>query len=198
MIINKRCLILNADFTPLGVISWRRAITLSLINAEDNTKGLNVVEYFPNDYIQTQYQKYQVPAVARSLTYIKQRKNTVPFSRKNIFIRDQLTCQYCAKVFAPNELEYDHVIPRSKWNSKWGTPTRFENVVSCCKKCNRLKSNHTLKECGFKLLREPKTPNIHQYVLGVSPWQKDIPKIWFNYLPPLYLSIYERFHNNGV
>ena len=188
-----RTLCLNADMQPLGVISWRRAITLFFVNQENPHKGLEVIEYYNDDYIRTPHRSYQVPSIVRSPKYIKQRKNTVPFSRKNIFIRDGLICQYCGKQFPPNQLEYDHVIPRSKWNNKWGTPTNYTNVVSCCKKCNRFKDNKTLKACGLKLLREPKTPSPHQYVLGINPWSS-LPEQWLIYLPPLYRAIYERFH----
>jgi 5-methylcytosine-specific restriction endonuclease McrA len=181
---------------PLGVISWRRAITLFFINQENPSKGLEVIEYYNDDYIKTSYRSYQVPSVVRSPIYIKQRKNTITFSRKNVFIRDGLICQYCHKPFPPNELEYDHVIPRSKWDEKWGTPTTYTNIVTCCQRCNRQKDNKTLKECGMKLLREPKIPGPHQYILGVTPWST-IPEQWLKYLPPLYKTISERFNTNN-
>lgn len=190
---NTRTLVLNVDYRPMGVIDWRRAMVLSFVNMENSQKGLKVVEYYKDDMIHSQKQSYQVPAVVLSPVYIKQRKKTVPFSRKNIFIRDQLTCQYCGKQCEPADLEYDHVVPRSKWNIKWGTPTNFTNIVSCCRPCNRLKADRTLKECGFRLLREPKDPNPSNFVLGITPWHKNIPDQWLQYLPPLYLAIHERF-----
>jgi 5-methylcytosine-specific restriction endonuclease McrA len=191
MPVNKRVLVLNADFTPLGVISWRRAIILAFIHEQTPEKGAQVIDYFPNDYVVTQYQNFPMPAVIRSIEYIKQKKNTIPFSRKNVFIRDFCTCNYCGKTLPITELEYDHVIPRSKWNKKWGTPTTWTNIVTACTKCNRLKADRTPKEAGMKLLKEPKTPSIHQYVLGLSPWN-EIPSQWIPYLPPIYTSLYKK------
>lgn len=191
---NHQTLVLNLDYRPMGVIDWRRAMVCHFINLENSQKGLKVIEYYKDDVIRSQKQSYQIPAVVWSPIYIKPRKKTVPFSRKNVFIRDQLTCQYCGKQGVPNELEYDHVVPRSKWNEKWGTPTNYTNIVCCCRPCNRLKADRSLKECGFKLLREPKDPNSSNFVLGVTPWNKNIPAQWLPYLPPLYLAIYDRFN----
>jgi hypothetical protein len=185
---NKRTLVLNANFIPLGVISWKRAIALSCLNKEDASKGLEIIDYYDNDYIIAAHgRRYPVPAVVRSPIYIKHKKNGVPFSRKNVFIRDQMICQYCGKKFPPEELTYDHVIPRSKWKGP-GTPTCFENIVTSCIKCNRFKANRTPKEANMKLLREPKKPSLNNYVLGLSPWST-VPEKWDIYLPQLFKEV---------
>jgi hypothetical protein len=90
----------------------------------------------------------------------------------------------------PEKLTYDHVIPRSEWKIKEysGTPTKWENIVTSCYPCNRKKANKTLKRAGVTLLREPKEPNMHGFVLGLVPWQT-IPNEWITYLPPLYKAI---------
>lgn len=191
---NLRTLVLNADFRPLGVISWKRAMILAFIHEQTPTKGAQVVDYYPNDYVVTQYQKFPVPSIIRSVEHVKQKKNSVPFSRKNVFIRDKMTCQYCGKTLPVDQLEYDHVIPRAKWDKKWGTPTTWTNIVTACTKCNRLKADRTPKEAKMKLLREPKVPSIHQYVLGLSPWHK-VPEQWLVYLPQIFHEVLER---NGV
>jgi 5-methylcytosine-specific restriction endonuclease McrA len=183
-------LVLNADYRPLGVIDWRRAVTLSCKNQEDPNQGLMVVEYYDNDFITgASGQKYPVPAVVRSPNYIKHRHDRIPFSRKNVFIRDQFICQYCGKKFSPSELTYDHVIPRCKWKDA-GTPTQFTNIVSCCLGCNQRKAGQTPKEAKMKLLREPVMPNMEISVLGINPWSK-IPDKWLTYLPQLYREIYK-------
>jgi len=44
-------------------------------------------------------------------------------------------CYYCRKKFKPADLTMDHVIPLSRG----GTSSR-ENIVPCCKDCNKKKS----------------------------------------------------------
>jgi 5-methylcytosine-specific restriction endonuclease McrA len=173
---HKRVLVLNADFMPHSVISWKRALILTMVEEVDS------VEFY-NDYVlDCKGRKHPVPAVVRLKNYVKKRSKSVPFSRKNVFIRDQMTCQYCGKQHRPSELTYDHVVPRSKWNPKNGTPTHWENIVTCCFSCNQKKNNKSLKECGMKLLREPKRPGYSNQVIGLSPWCV-IPDEWMAYLP---------------
>jgi len=186
--LHKRTLVLNADFLPLGVISWRRAVVLSIINEDDPTKGVEVVEYYDGDAIRGANNKeYPIPAVVRVAQYVKQKKRTIPFSRKNVFIRDQMRCQYCGDTFKASELTYDHVIPRAKWKKQNHkiSPTTWKNIVTSCIKCNRKKANRTPKEANMTLIAEPKAPNPFGYILGLSPWTK-IPEQWKLYLTPLY------------
>ena len=52
------------------------------------------------------------------------------FNRQNLLERDDFRCQYCGKVFAPKELNMDHVLPRDR-----GGGTSWENVVTSCIRC---------------------------------------------------------------
>lgn len=185
----KRVLVLNCDFLPMSVIDWRRALTLYYKNAENPKIGVEVIEYYQGAVARdSKGRSHPIPAVVKSAEYIKPRKNGPAFSRKNVFIRDQLTCQYCGQQHKPEELTFDHVTPRCKWdNSKHGTPTRWENIVTCCVSCNKKKADKTLKQAGMRLLREPKRPTPHTFVLGLSPWSKIEPE-WKPYLPPIYVN----------
>ena len=49
------------------------------------------------------------------------------FTRFNLFLRDGFSCQYCG---APDDLTFDHVIPRSR-----GGRTTWMNVVTACSDC---------------------------------------------------------------
>ena len=60
---------------------------------------------------------------------IKRRFDYVPFSRANIYARDDHECQYCGGVAET----LDHVIPRSK-----GGAHTWENVVAACRRCDEL------------------------------------------------------------
>jgi len=197
---HRKALVLNADYRPLGLIGWQRAIVLSMINQCNAMEGLEVVDFYKNDFIQsTGNKKYPVPAVVRCPKYIQQNRNKIPFSRKNVFIRDQLTCQYCGfSDGTANNLTYDHVIPRATWKREGyhGTPTNWTNIVTCCVPCNRKKADRTPKEAGMKLLRGAKEPNPAQFILGLSPWMH-IPDEWITYLTPIYKHLLDKKQNES-
>jgi 5-methylcytosine-specific restriction endonuclease McrA len=58
------------------------------------------------------------------------------FTRFNVFLRDRFVCQYCGEPHKPNELTFDHVLPRSK-----GGPTAWTNIVAACRACNMAKND---------------------------------------------------------
>ena len=132
---HQRTLVLNADYTPIGLISWQKAMTL------DYKDLVSVVDFYKDDSIVCPHgEKWPVPAVIALKSWARASKSKIPFSRKNVFLRDKLTCQYCNKRFTTKKLTYDHVVPRSKWRGN-GTPTRWENIVTCCYPCNHKKAN---------------------------------------------------------
>jgi len=180
---NKRTLVLNANFFPLGVISWKSAIKRYF-----KSDNVEIVDYYKDDYIVgTSGKHYPVPAVVRSITFIKIKRHLVPFSRKNIFIRDRLTCQYCGKSFGIKNLTYDHIIPKAKWKKQnhKKSPTIWDNIVTSCISCNRRKANRTPDEAGMSLVRQPSVPNSHGYVMGLVPWDT-IPEEWNMYLTTIF------------
>ena len=132
---------------------------------------------------------HPVPAVLLLKEYTSQKGNNISYSRKNVFIRYRLKCQYCNQKFKPQELTLDHVHPRSLWdNQKNGTPTKFTNIVTCCYSCNSAKADKTLEQSGMKLKRQPKKPSAHGFVLGLAPWNT-IEQEWEIYLPIHYKQI---------
>ena len=81
--------------------------------------------------------------------YVKPQKR-VAFTRFNLFLRDEFSCQYCG---AKGDLTFDHVLPRSR-----GGVTSWENVVAACSPCNLRKGSRTLKQSGLHLMRPPRQP----------------------------------------
>lgn len=75
----------------------------------------------------------------------------VYLSRREIFRRDLLTCQYCGQTGVT--LTIDHIIPR-----RLGGPHSWSNLVTACSLCNHRKGGRTLDEAGMKLLKIPKDP----------------------------------------
>ena len=82
------------------------------------------------------------------------RSNRPPkFSRRNVYLRDQNTCQYCGRKCRTEESNLDHVIPKShKGGMNW------TNIVVACIPCNDRKRNRTPEEAGMTLIRKPRVP----------------------------------------
>ena len=100
-------------------------------------------------------------------------------TRKNVYARDQNTCQYCG---ATKNLTLDHVIPQSK-----GGGTTWENVVTACSRCNQRKGDKLLSQLGskMKLRKMPKEPSPYEMsAYMISNTTNHAPKEWRDYLPP--------------
>ena len=106
--------------------------------------------------------------------YVKPRRR-VAFTRFNLFLRDEFTCQYCG---AREDLTFDHVIPRAR-----GGVTSWENVVAACSKCNLRKGSQTLRNSGLSLNRLPRKPYSEQLKnLGRKFPPNLLHESWVDYL----------------
>jgi len=99
-----------------------------------------------------------VPIVCKN-PILRGRKKHFKYTRKGVFKRDNLKCQYCGKPGTKNNMTLDHVIPRSR-----GGGNSSENVVTCCMPCNAKKGNFLVSELGWKLLSSPKQPSWVAYI----------------------------------
>lgn len=106
------------------------------------------------EYVHTTSFRIRVPEVILLTAFGKMPPLTVKFNRRNIYLRDNLTCQYC-QVKPPREnLTIDHVIPRSR-----GGKSIWENVVLACQRCNSVKGSRTPEEARMKLAHPPRRPH---------------------------------------
>ncbi len=188
---NSQCLLLNSDYTPLAIISWKRALIWSIRYENNRRYGIEIIDFFKNDYIRgVNDKKYPIPAVAKTIRYFKINTQEITFSRKNIYIRDNYTCQYCNKKYEYNMLTYDHVIPKSKWNDG-SSPTNWTNIVTACVGCNRKKGNKTPKQANMPLINLPIKPNKNIRYLPISlqllKIKGAVPEEWKLYLPESYI-----------
>jgi 5-methylcytosine-specific restriction endonuclease McrA len=144
-----RVLVLNASFEPLQIVPWQKAMQL-LFQGK-----VEVLEESDRE-IKTISVTYRLPAVLRLLRFIPlaRRKNVVRFSRANIFIRDQHTCQYCGRKRPRTELTLDHVIPVVQGGKK-----SWDNIVTACIQCNQRKGGRTPAEAGMRLIDSPGCPD---------------------------------------
>lgn len=189
---SSKCLLLNADYTPLSIISWQKAVTW-MVKYENNSKySIEMIDFYKDDSISgVNNKKYPIPAVAKTKRFFYVKNSNVIFSRKNIFLRDEYTCQYCNQVFDNQYLTYDHVIPKSKWDYSAGSPTTWTNIVTACIKCNLKKGNKTPKQANMLLINMPFKPSkIHKYlpVSHILRKLNKLPEEWAIYLPLSYLE----------
>ena len=120
---------LNATYEPLKVVDWRKAITML---CQDKVE---VVSEYDRE-VRSVSITFKLPSVIRLLRYItvKRRMDYVPFSRANIYARDDHRCQYCGVGHPIEDLTFDHVVPVSQGGKK-----KWENIVTSCISCNRRK-----------------------------------------------------------
>lgn len=145
-LMRKPTLLLNAYLEPIRIVWARKALTLV-------TKGKAVVVVPTSIRI---YPGVYLPSVIRLVDYkyVPIRMQTV--SRKNIFMRDGYKCMYCGKSAGGENLELEHVIPRSR-----GGKNSWDNLVAACRKCNSRKNDRTPEEAGMPLLRRPLPATVH-------------------------------------
>ena len=160
-------LVLNASFEPLHVCSIKRAVTLIMHDIAERVEDGTELLHSPSTSI-------LVPSVIRLKRYIKRPpRYHIAFNRRNVFRRDNHTCQYCGK--NGGDLTLDHVTPRSR-----GGRNTWENIVTACRECNSRKRDRTPFEAKMRLLREPYAPRfVFSTAYGQAP---KFDKIWEKYL----------------
>lgn len=183
------CLVLNADYSPIGIIDWKKAMVWAFRYNNSKYSGIEIIEYYKYDYVIGVKTKEKIPAVVKTTKFFKIGQNKVNFSRKNLFIRDNYTCQYCGYSFPINQLTYDHITPKSKWTNKNQPATSWTNIVTACFRCNSKKGNRTPQQANMVLMTTPYIPNKTTKYLHVTHQiltiKQHIPEEWRMYVEPL-------------
>ncbi|MCA8986676.1 MAG: HNH endonuclease [Planctomycetaceae bacterium] len=129
--------------------------------------------------VQTVNASILIPEVVVLLRYSKVPKQTVTFSRRNLFRRDEFQCQYCGCKPLSADLTIDHVMPRSQ-----GGGSSWENCVLACIQCNTRKGGRTPVQANMKLLKKPVRPRwTHLFSMPkhrVSSWSKFISDVYWD------------------
>jgi 5-methylcytosine-specific restriction endonuclease McrA len=154
-------ILLNGDYTFLNVVSVQRAFNLVF------KEKVDVVAY-ADAKIKTPEKEYAIPAVLRLKEAISRMySKKVRYSKRNVFIRDDFTCQYCGKEnLRGKDRTTDHVFPQSR-----GGKNKFSNVVTCCRKCNTYKGDKLLHETGMMFYKpgwKPYTPTFYEHLMKKS------------------------------
>ncbi len=165
-------LVLNADmqpvsFVPLSTVSWQDAVRIIFL------ERAFVLEEYDLWVIRSPSVQMRMPSIIRLKQYQKH-NGKVEFSRHNVILRDNYTCQYCGKGFAFDELTFDHVVPRRE-----GGKTKFDNIVAACHDCNQKKAHfHKMKP-----KHTPKQPDYWQLATNRKKRPVTVPHAtWKNYL----------------
>ena len=99
-------IVLSAGYDFMGLVSWQRAMLLLFNGKVEVVKESDRV-------VRTVSRTFRVPAVIRLLKFFRRMYHReVPFSRKNILIRDEHVCQYCGREHSSPDLTLDHIIPK--------------------------------------------------------------------------------------
>ncbi len=146
-------LVLNANFEPINICNTRRAIGLILsgkaamvVNGRGNIRAISQV--FPR------------PSVIRLEDMIRRPRPRVKLTRREVFRRDNYTCQYCGR--RDGNLTVDHVLPRHM-----GGEHIWTNVVAACPACNHRKGGRRPEEAHMHLPHSPKEPPANAvYIFG--------------------------------
>lgn len=192
-LLNQNVLVLNRHWTAVHVTTARRALILlygehARVVTEDfathdfeSWRDLSVA--LDNvSKITTPGFQIAVPEVIMLTRFHKLPPRQIKFSRRNIYLRDNHTCQYCGIMPPRDEITIDHIIPRSR-----GGKTTWENVVLACVRCNTKKGSKMTSEANLVLLSVPTKPHWLACTTfnvrgqgGNSLWQKFIDNAYWN------------------
>ncbi len=145
-------LVLNADFRPLSyfplsVWPWQEAVKAVFLDR------VNIVSRYDRTVLSPSF-SMALPSVVSLREYVPTSRRPA-FTRFNVFLRDQFTCQYCGLHTSTERLTFDHVIPKSR-----GGETSWDNVVAACEPCNLRKGGMMPHVAGMVPLNAPRQPSV--------------------------------------
>lgn len=189
-VLQRPTLVLNRSWQPVNVATVARALVLvwsdtaRVVDPQDYQlyEWEDWAQLVPDDdqpFIQAVSQRIRVPEIITLNSFNRIPATTVAFSRRNIFRRDRMTCQYCGRRPRSDELTIDHVVPRSQ-----GGKSTWENSVLACVRCNHTKADRTPERAGMKLRTPAKHPSWNpiysQHATRFKSWAKFISDAYWD------------------
>jgi 5-methylcytosine-specific restriction endonuclease McrA len=166
---NDTVLVLNQNYEPLNICNVKRALIL-IIGGKAEVLEEDTREVRSPSII------YQFPSVIRLHYLVKKPRPVVKLTRREIFLRDNYTCQYCN--IQTRDLTLDHVVPKSR-----GGAHTWENLVSACRSCNHRKGGKMVAETRMKLNRLPFQPRAGRYYAIQRRLQSSPNQEWSKFIP---------------
>ncbi len=170
-------LVLNSAGLPVSIVAWQRAVRLYVMD-----KAVILAEY-EDRIARSTSTTLRVPAVVQCVRTHYMPKDFIkvlPFSRRNVYLRDKGHCMYCGKKVTLSNFTFDHVIPRCE-----GGKSEWTNVVVCCMSCNSKKGGRIPSRAGMTLINKPFAPRLDKAAPAnlVSRVAAEIPhESWEDYI----------------
>ena len=192
-ILDHHVLVLNRNWQPVHTCSVRRSLHLLCtghglvvqVDGEERFRTHDLDSWIRHsassmeeEMIHAARIALRVPKIVVLTFYDRLPRLEVRFSRRNVFLRDKFTCQYCEQVFPETQLNLDHVTPRDK-----GGRTTWENIVTSCFRCNTRKANKLPHEAGMHPRSRPFAPRwrplfgLHENGLADESWSHFIQPV---------------------
>ena len=153
---------LNATYTPLGVVSWKRAVCLVLDQRAEIIESSDSILRSAGGF------SIDLPLVIRLTHMVKMpHQRRQPLTKGALRTRDQGRCQVSGCDKKGNSV--DHLIPTSR-----GGKHEFTNVVLMCSGHNALKGDRTLEEMHWTLKQKPVSPDYKTLLSrhNIDAWDK--------------------------
>ncbi len=188
----KDALLLNADFSPIRVLGWQRAVCLLMTGKVRRVEDYELL-------VRSVSVTLTLPAVVSLRQYVPLTRNPVKLCRRAVLARDSHTCQYCGMREDPartavgaSRLTLDHVVPRSRAqrgdvrlpDGRVVSVHSWANVVTACAACNRRKGSRSPEELDMKLRSWPRSPGRGE-LLRILFARVEVHEEWRPYLPDL-------------
>jgi 5-methylcytosine-specific restriction endonuclease McrA len=146
-------LLLNADaqpatLLPLSIVGWQESVRYLVLDK------VSVVAWYDDWIVRSARWETRVPAIIMLKEYQKP-KSHIRLTKRNIFLRDRYTCQYCHTEVNDQSATLDHVQPQSL-----GGKSSWTNLSTACKPCNYSKAAST----KLKPKRSPYKPDFWELV----------------------------------
>ncbi|MCX6357856.1 MAG: HNH endonuclease [Candidatus Aureabacteria bacterium] len=166
-ILSRSVLVLNRLWQPVHICNVRRAFALLYKNAAHVVAAQNgSFETYPfsqwvaagvnggdTPSVGTVSMRIRMPEIILLIHYDRLPLREVKLTRRNVYLRDKNTCQYCGRTLRDGELNLDHVVPRHL-----GGGTTWTNIVCSCVTCNLKKGEKTPDHARMGLLKKPVKP----------------------------------------
>ncbi|MBL8819517.1 MAG: HNH endonuclease [Planctomyces sp.] len=189
-VLQRPTLVLNRSWQPVAVSTVARSLIKVWNESARIVDPISFQQYSWDDWallepnagdpvIQTQWLQLRVPEVITLTRYDRMPIKIVAFSRRNVFKRDNFTCQYCGCRPGSEELTIDHVTPRSR-----GGVSSWTNCVLACIECNSRKANRTPDQAGMPLKKTPTRPVWNPlyapHGVKIQSWSKFVSEAYWN------------------
>lgn len=157
--------LLDQNYNFLNLVTIKKAIRLMVKNKveviKSTSKELRCGFFLP-----------RVIRLLKAINITLTKK--IPFSKQNIFIRDDYTCQYCGKQLNTRNATVDHILPQAK-----GGKNSYANCVCSCKTCNQWKGDKLLSETSMHLAKHPTHPSFLDFMhLKAKSYGINLKDIW--------------------